>query len=183
MIRKVLFAMMCLLGSISAQAQNSPEAKARVAEIRKAYAEAKKNVATADQLVKAGKPANRTEVNSSYTLGEGAGKVTTQYYFSCEEDTNLGRYFYEPYFIVNNYHTPGYKYYQEFLYDKEGNLMFYYEKNDGRETRLYFDKNGESEEGVVYEINTSSRTMEPPFAHRVGGELRNAFHFLMNREF
>ena len=68
-------------------------------------------------------------------------------------------------------------------FDKEGNLMFYYEKNDGRETRLYFDKNGESEEGVVYEINTSSRTMEPPFAHRVGGELRNAFHFLMNREF
>ena len=56
MIRKVLFAMMCLLGSISAQAQNSPEAKARVAEIRKAYAEAKKNVATADQLAKAGNP-------------------------------------------------------------------------------------------------------------------------------
>ena len=173
-----------LVLTLGAQAQSSPEAKARVTQIRQAYTQARKNVEQSEQLKKAGKPANMTVVNSSYTLGEGAGTVTTTYYFTQEEDTNLGRYFYEPYFIVNNYNTPGNKYYQEFLFDKEGSLIFYYEKNEGNETRLYFGKDGESnEDGLVYEINSSSRTMEPPFACRVGYELKNAFHFLMNREF
>ena len=180
----IFLLLVLLMGSMAAQAQQSPEAKARVAQIRKAYTEAKNNVAAADKAAKAGKPTNMTVVNSIYTLGLGAGSVTTTYYFTEEEDTLLGRSFYKPYFIVNNYNTPGNKYYQEFLYDKDDDLIFYYEKNGGQETRLYFGKEGENDdEGLVYEINTSSRTMEPPFAHRVGGELMHAFHLLMNREF
>ena len=184
-MKKTTFVLLVLLiGSMAAHAQQSPAAKARVAEIRKVYAEAKKNVAAAEQLAKAGKPANITDVNSSYALGKEGGKVTTRYYYSCKEDTLLGRYFYEPYFIVNNYNTPGNKYYQEFLYDKDNDLIFYYEKNEGNETRLYFGKEDETDDdGLVYEINTSHRTMEPPFACRVGQELMHAFHLLMNREF
>lgn len=184
-MKQSLFLMLALLmGSIAVQAQSSPEARAQVAQIRKAYTEAKANVAKAEQLAKAGKPSNITEVNSSYALGKAGGKVTTRYYYTCEEDTMLGRYFYEPYFIVNNYDTPGNKYYQEFLYDKENGLLFYYEKNDGMETRLYFGKEGDADDGgLIYEINTGSRTMEPVFAQRVGQELSHAFHLLMNREF
>jgi hypothetical protein len=63
-------------------------------------------------------------------------------------------------------------------------LIFYYEKNEGNETRFYFGKEDEvNDEGLVHEINTSHRVMEPPFACRVGGELMHAFHLLMNREF
>ena len=183
-MRNVIVLLMCMMSVVSMQAQSSPEAKARVAQIRKAYTEAKNKAADADQLSKAGKPANMTVVNSSYTLGNGAGKVTTLYYYSQREDKELERYFYEPYLITNNYNTPGNKYYQEFLFDKDSNLMFYYEKNEGNETRLYFGRDGENnDEGLVYEINTSYRTMEPPFACRVGGELMHAFHLLMNREF
>lgn len=183
-MRKFISLILLLTLSMVMQAQQSPAAKARVAETRKAYAEARKNVETAERLLKEGKPANMTVVNSSYTLGNEAGKVTTNYYYIQEEDTIMGRYCYEPYFIINNYNTPGNKYYQEFLYDKDLGLIFYYEKNEGNETRLYFGKEGEvDDEGLVYEINTSYRTMEPPFAFRVGHELMHAFHLLMNREF
>ena len=52
------------------------------------------------------------------------------------------------------------------------------------ETRLYFGKEGDADDGgLIYEINTGSRTMEPVFAQRVGQELSHAFHLLMNREF
>lgn len=183
-MRKLMTMILLLTLSMGMQAQKTPAAKARVAQIRQTYTEAKKNMAKADQLLKEGKPANMTVVNSSYTLGDGAGKVTTTYYYTQEEDTIMGRYFYEPYFIINNYNTPGNKYYQEFLYDKDSDLIFYYEKNDGNETRFYFGKEGENDdEGLLYEINSSHRVMEPVFAFRVGGELRNAFHLLMNREF
>lgn len=183
-MRKGILTILLIAVAVVAQAQKLPNDKARVAEIRQAYTQARKNVEQSEQLMKAGKPANMTVVNSSYTLGEGMGQVTTTYYFTEEEDENIGRSFYEPYFIVNNYNTPGNKYYQEFLYDKENNLIFYFERNEGNETRFYFAKDGEgNEDGLVHEINTNSRTMEPPFASRVGYELKNAFHFLMNREF
>ena len=182
-MKKMMLAMFCML-CLSAQAQTSPAAKARVAETRKAYAEAKKKIATAEQLQKEGKPSNMTVVNSNYALRNEQGKVTTNYYYTCEEDTLLGRYFYEPFFIVNSYSAPGNIYYQEFLFDKDLGLIFYYEKNNGKETRFYFGKEGEvGDEGLVYEINTHYRVMEPTFACRVGGELMNAFHYLMNREF
>lgn len=183
-MRKTIMMILLLTLAVVAQAQKTPAAKARVAQTRQAYAEARKNVTKAERLHQEGKPANMTIVNSSYTLGDGAGKVTTTYYYTQEEDTLLGRYFYEPYFIVNNYNTPGNKYYQEFLYDKDLGLIFYYEKNEGNETRLYFGKDDEiDDEGLAYEINTNGRMMEPSFAFRVGYELSNAFHLLMNREF
>ena len=133
----------------------------RVAEIRKMYAKAKQDISDAQKLAKEGHPANETVVNSN---------------------------FFNPYFITNSYNVAAHKYYQEFLYDKEGNLAFYYEKNNqsgkDEETRLYFaDENQKAVDGIVYEINTRSRTIEPPFALRIGQELMTAFHNLMNREF
>lgn len=184
MKRTFLFLMTLLCICQVAGAQQTPAEKERVAQIRKIYNQAKQEVAKADQLGKQGKPANRTVVNSSYKLGTSPGLNVVNYYYNTAEDEFLGRYFYRPYFITNNFDTPGNKYYQEFLFDSEENLIFYYEKNEGQETRLYFDPDGDSDDGgLVYEINTSSRTMEPPFAIRVAGELMHAFHLLMNREF
>ena len=184
-MKQTLFFLITFFGvCLTAGAQQTSDAKERVAQIRKIYTQAKQEVAKADQLAKQGKGANRTVVNSSYKLGKSPGSNVVTYYFKDVEDEHLGRYFYHPYFITNNFNTPGNKYYQEFLFDSEENLIFYYEKNEGQETRLYFDNDGESDDGgLIYEINTSSRTMEPPFAIRVAGELMHAFHLLMNREF
>ena len=174
----LLFLSLCL--SLAAMAQSNDP---RVAEIRKMYTEAKKNIEASEKKEKQGQPSNITRAVSNYRLGHGAGKVTTTYYFNEKDDEELERYFFQPYFIVNNFNTPGNKYYQEFLFDEEGDLAFYYEKNEGNETRFYFSKNVDGDEGLVHEINSSSRTIEPPFALRIAHELGNAFHLLMNREF
>lgn len=184
-MKKTFLFLMILLGfSLTAGAQKTLSNSERVEQIRKIYNQAMKEVAKANQLGKQGKPANRTVVNSSYKLGTSPGLNVVTYYYDCVDDKDLERYIYRPYFITNNFDTPGNKYYQEFLFDNEENLIFYYEKNEGEETRLYFGTDDDGDEGgLVYEINTSSRTMEPPFAKRVGGELMHAFHLLMNREF
>ena len=91
--------------AVVAQAQQTSVGKARVSAIRQAYAEAKKKVANSDELAKQGKPSNRLVANSSYTLGKEAGQVTTTDYFTEEEDTLLGRFFYEPYLSGNNTST------------------------------------------------------------------------------
>ena len=124
-----------------------------------------------------------TRAVSTYTLPGGTvGKVTTTYYFKTKENKDVERYFFHPYFIVNTYDV-GYKYYQEFLFDDDEQLAFYYEKNAGDETRFYFSEDGDDDGGIIHEINSSSRTIQPPFAHRIAMELLSAFNLLMNREF
>ena len=168
----------------TAGAQQTSSNSERVAQIRKIYNQATQEVAKADKLAKQGKASNRTIVNSSYKLGTSPGSNVVSYYYNDIDDENLERYIYRPYFITNNFDTPGNKYYQEFLFDSEENLIFYYEKNEGQETRLYFSPDSDNDDGgLVYEINTSSRTIEPVFAKRVAMELMHAFHLLMNREF
>jgi hypothetical protein len=189
MMNRIIFVLASAFFALTVGAQSTPVTKARVAEIRKLYTQAKQDIANAQKKAKEGAPANETVVNSNYMLpGNGPGKCATHYYYTLKEDENLGRFFFTPYFITNSYNVAAHKYYQEFLYDKEGNLVFYYEKNNqsgkDEETRFYFAQDGlDTEEGLVYEINTGSRQMEPPFVYRLGSELLNAFHFLMNREF
>lgn len=172
----------CLLMAMTAGAQSNSE---RVEEIRKMYATAKRNIAAAEKNAKAGKPSNMTVARSNYKLTETtAGKVITTYYFEDKELEELDRTMFLPYFIVNNNDVESNRFYQEFLFDSEGELAFYYEKNGGEETRFYFAKNDDdTAEGIVYEINSGSRTIEPPFALRIAQELMHAFNLLMNREF
>ena len=190
MMNRIIVVLVCAFFCVTAGAQTSPAAKTRVAEIRKMYAQAKQDIAESQKKAKEGTPANETVVNSNYLLpGTGPGKCVTHYYYTLQEDENLGRFFFTPYFITNSYHVAAHQYYQEFLFDKNGDLVFYYEKNNqsgkDEETRFYFgsEAQGGGDEGLVHEINSSSRTIEPVFAFRIGNELTNAFHNLMNREF
>ena len=191
MVKRTFMLMAALCCLLTAGAQSSPAAKARVAEIRKMYTQAKEDITNGQKMAKEGIPANETVVNSDYMLpGSGPAKCVTHYYFKLQYDEDISRYYFTPYFITNSYNVAAHKYYQEFLYDKAGDLVFYYEKNNqsgkDEETRLYFgsEAQGAGDEGLVHEINSSgSRTMEPTFATRVGYELTNAFNNLMNREF
>ena len=175
-MRKISLLLLLFVFAGTLQAQN-----AQVAKIRKMYAQAKETMA---QKKKAELPPDETVVTSNYmAAGAGPVKDVTRYYYSGDYDEDLGREAYEVYFMVRKYNVGAVDYYQEFLFDEEGDLAFYYEKNEGNETRFYFSKNGDGDEGLVHEINSSSRTIEPPFALRIAHELGNAFHLLMNREF
>lgn len=57
-MKKLMTMILLLTLSVGVQAQKTPEAKARVAQIRQTYAESKKKMATAEQLMKEGRPAN-----------------------------------------------------------------------------------------------------------------------------
>ena len=188
-MRKTLLAVCALLLAFaSASAQTSAPAKARVAEIKKIYANAKASIARADSMKTDGLPRNDLVVTGDYMVA-GAGPCTdvTHSYFAGDYDEDLERQFYQPYFITHSYNVAANKFYQEFLFDEEGNLVFYYEKDgsEDNETRFYFgsEEEGADDDGLVHEITKGSRTIDPVFAVRYGYELTNAFNFLMNREF
>ena len=177
-MKRIILLTLSLCCMLAASAQSSPQGKARVAEIRKMYAQAKKDMELPST--------NKTVVTSNIRLEGTPRKETVTYYHKVQpEEDGPMTYIFVPYLITNNFDVPGNKYYQEFLLDNVGNLVFYYEKNEGRETRLYFgtEEQGAGDEGLVYEINTDSRTMEPVFVYRMANELIHAFNLLLNREF
>ncbi len=177
-MKRIILLALSLCCMLAASAQSSPEAKARVAEIRKIYAQAKKDMELPST--------NKTVVTSNSRYEGVPRKETVTYYHKIQpvEDGPVESIFI-PYLITNNFDIPGNKFYQEFLLDEEGTLVFYYEKNEGHETRLYFgtEEQGADDEGLVHEINTNGRTMDPPFACRLANELLHAFNLLLNREF
>ena len=185
------FIIICALlaAAVGASAQTSAAAKKRVAEIREMYAVAQADIARADTMKMEDRlPRNDMVVTSDYMVA-GAGPCTevTHYYFTGDYDENLDRDYFVPYFIMHKHEVASNTFYQEFLYDENGDLVFYYEKDisENNETRFYFgsQEQGANDEGLVHEIIKNSRTIEPPFAVRYSYELLNAFNNLMNREF
>lgn len=166
----VLMIVMCLCAVGSVQAQN-----AQVAQIRKLYAEAKERMANKK---KADLPQDETVVTSNY-MAPGAGPIkdVTHYFYSGEFDENLGNVYYTPYFITRSYNAGAVNYYEEFLFDK-GSLVFYFSKSGNNETRYYFGAGG-----FFHEVVKGEKYMDEVFASRLSGDLVEAFHRLMNREY
>ena len=172
MKRLALILIACLTTVLGAQAQNSQT----VADIRKKYAQAKERM---EARKKAELPPDETVVTSNY-MAAGAGPINdvTHYYYSGDFDEDLGREDYEVYFMVRKYNVGAIDYYQEFLYDDEGKLIFYYEKSGANETRYYWGADGLAKEDIKGE-----RLLDEVMASRLSYELKNAFNLLMNREF
>lgn len=167
----VLSMVLCLCALGSVQAQN-----AQVANIRKMYAEAKQRMA---DKKKAEVPPDETVVTSNY-MAPGAGPIkdVTHYYYSGEFDENLGNVYYTPYFMTRSYNVGVRNYYEEFLYDKEGSLVFYFCKSQNDETRYYWGAGG-----FFHEDIKGQKQMDEVFAARLANDLKEAFHRLMNREY
>ena len=129
------FALCCLFG---AQAQNSPEVKARIAEIRKMYADVKE---TQEFLKQAELPPNETVITNDY-MAPGAGPIvdTYHYYYSGDFSEEAGDVLYVPFFITRKYNVGARDYYEEILFDDDGSLAFFYEKTYLGECRIYFSK-------------------------------------------
>jgi len=180
--RKVLLLTLFIFSCITLQAQSSPQAKARVAEIRKMYADAK------DLVEKNGKgntPRSDTEIVSQYVVpGTGPTKEVIHYYYELQTDEDLGVPFYQSYLITRKYNVAAREFYQEFLYDKKSHELvfaFLQEKlpnGSANETRYYW---GES--GMVHEAVKGERLMDEVFTLRKGRELVDALNMLMNQDY
>jgi hypothetical protein len=180
--RKVLLLTLLVFSCMTLQAQSSPQAKARVAEIRKMYADAK------DLVEKNGKgntPRSDTEIVSQYVVpGTGPTKEVIHYYYELQTDEDLGVPFYQSYLITRKYNVAAREFYQEFLYDKKSHELvfaFLQEKlpnGSANETRYYW---GES--GMVHEAVKGERLMDEVFTLRKGRELVDALNMLMNQDY
>ena len=180
--RKVLLLTFLVFSCMTLQAQSSPQAKARVAEIRKMYADAK------DLVEKNGKgntPRSDTEIVSQYVVpGTGPTKEVIHYYYELQTDEDLGVPFYQSYLITRKYNVAAREFYQEFLYDKKSHELvfaFLQEKlpnGSANETRYYW---GES--GMVHETVKGERLMDEVFTLRKGRELVDALNMLMNQDY
>lgn len=180
--RKVLLLTLLVFSCMTIQAQSTPQAKARVAEIRKMYAAAKDMV---EKNGKEGTPRSDTEIVGQYVVpGTGPTKEVIHYYYELQTDGELGVPFYQSYLITRKYNVAAREFYQEFLYDKERHELvfaFLQEKlPDGsvNETRYYW---GES--GMVHETVKGERLMDEVFTMRKGRELVDALNMLMNQDY
>lgn len=138
-----LLACMCVL--LVAHAQNSPAAKACVAEVRKMYQEAKEMMAESD---KHEEMQNDMVVTiSSMEAAIGRQVTTYHYYFLNDYEEKLSTYVSRPYFVTRSFNVAPRKYYEEYMYDfATATLRFAFmqwEDISGKvvEERYYFDKN------------------------------------------
>jgi hypothetical protein len=180
--RKVLLLTLLVFSCMTLHAQSSPQAKARVAEIRKMYADAKDLV---EKNRKGNTPRSDTEIVSQYVVpGTGPTKEVIHYYYELQTDEDLGVPFYQSYLITRKYNVAAREFYQEFLYDKKSHELvfaFLQEKlpnGSANETRYYW---GES--GMVHEAVKGERLMDEVFTLRKGRELVDALNMLMNQDY
>ena len=175
-MKNILFTVALLLAAMTVQAQKTPEMKKDVADIRKMYAEAKQEMEGLDKMEREGLPPNKTIFSSNYNEGgTGPTKEVITYYHRLEFDEESEMAFQRPFFITRKFNVAAREHYQEFLYDKEGNLKFFYEKNPDGETRYYYCRDD------VYDIVKGSMSMDCGFAGRLSSELINAFDIIRNR--
>lgn len=179
-IRHVLLLVLLLLSS-SLYAQTSASAKARVAEIRKMYAEIKDY---RQSLKTAELPPNEMVITNDY-MAAGAGPIheVYSYYYSGDFDENLDVQVYKVHFITRKYNVGARQFYEELLYNGDGTLAFYYEKGDDGEVRYYFDKGTKIHEIVKGKDSRKEYGTDLLLLHRYAAELSNAFSLLMNRSY
>ena len=156
---------------------------AELTAIRAAYSEAKQLVELNSQAQEQDVPRSDMEVVSHYVIpGCGPTEEVIRYYFTVDEDPEEGICIYKPYLITRSYNVAARKFYQEFLFDQEASLLFFYQSNDAMdgttdETRYYYGKHG------VHQSIKGAASMDEVFAARLADDLKTAFHHLLNRDY
>ena len=181
MLMKMFFVLItCLVGALGMQAQTTPEAKARVNEIRQLYKDAWGAVAYYDTLAMDGLPSSRMVVESDYMVsGAGPRHDTVTYYLSGDFDEEKGYEYFETYFITRKYNISDLEYYEEYLFDSKRNPCFvYWRCSDGLEARFYWDEKGK----LIHTITKGEEVPEAEFYLRYANKLKDAFNTLINEE-
>ena len=175
-MKKILFTIALIVSAMTVQAQTTPEARKDVADIRRLYAEAKKEMEGYDRMESEGQPPNKTVFSSNYNeAGTGPTKEVITYYFRVAYDEEAGMPFHRPFFITRKFNVAAREFYQEFLYDHGGDLKFFFEKGPEGETRYYFCRDD------VYDVVKGAMSMDCGFASRLSMELTSAFNIIRNR--
>ena len=194
-MKKIAIAALLLLFAVGAQAQNNVQNKAQnqaqkdeeLAKIRKLYANTKTMLEKGDPENPPEMPLNITTVNSHY-IAPGAGEIKEEinYYYHNGHDEDTGEPYYFLYFISRKYVRTISTYYEEFLYDDDLNLVFYFcqkvtdtgKETVKEETRYYWGK-----DGLITEIIKGGREMDDVFTQRLAYDLKEGFNRLLNREY
>lgn len=151
MKRKLLFALMLLLGfSLSALAQNKdPKVEERIQLARTKYTEGKDLIANNAEK---DKPSNYTTVVRKQnwpTTGQRVEK-TEFYYKEIVNEEDLYATGYALCMVCNTYNVAAREYYEEYVYDNNGQPLFFYARYDEAnagyaaktELRQYYDAEG-----------------------------------------
>lgn len=184
-VKRSLLLAVALTLSCTALAQTSPKAKARVAEIRKLYAETKERMAYNDQE---DYPAVSGMETTYYYMAPGAGPIKhyVKYYVETEETDHEGGLRFTPYFFSDSYNSGARRIYEEYMLDdKTGTLLFAYAyeengDNTKNEGRYYYYKDGtlaHKEEHVNTEWGTF---ISDKYVKTRAANLKKAFHHTMN---
>ena len=167
---------------LTAAAQNSPQAKASVAKIREMYSSAKNAIARIPQKEEDGRPRDDMVISTNY-MAAGAGPINdvTHYYFEGDFDEELSFDLYKPYFVSRKFNVGAMEYYQEYLFDDNFQLVFFYEKLNSEpacEVRYYYEKNA-----LVHKIVQGEQTTDEMFALRLANDLIEVFNKMQNRNY
>ena len=181
MIRQ-FFMIASMVITLTATAQTSPQAKASVAKIREMYADAKKAIESIPLKVEDGRPRDDMVISSNY-MAAGAGPINdvTHYYFSGDFDEELSCEVYKTYFVSRKFNVGALQYYQEFMFDDDCQLAFFYERLDSGpacEVRYYYEKNA-----LVHQVVKGEQTTDDMHALRLANDLIEVFNRMQNRNY
>ena len=177
---KCFLTTVCLLIALGAQAQTGA-AKKTVDEIREQYASAKQRIEYNNSMEEA---RNQMTVNLSHMVpGTGHQEKVVTFYFTTYFDEGVGEYISKPYFITATYNVAARKYYDEYLVDNKGDVIFAYLSGDsfdasiGREEGRFYWKAGRLVHKQVKGIDVAHESV----ALEQGKNMVQAFTLLMQQ--
>ena len=176
------FFFLLLTSVLTAGAQTTADARNRVAEIKKMYA----GVAESQKYRKETElPPNEMVIRNDY-MAAGAGPTHEEYhyFYSGDFDEDFGADLYKVSFITLKHNVGSLDYYEEFLFDDDGTLAFFFQKQAGNETRYYFAK-GKLVHSIVKGEESHWRELDASLLmlQRYASDTVSAFSLLMNRNY
>lgn len=179
---RILAMTVCILTVMGVQAQTTPVAKARVAEIRQMYAKAKAKIEQNEQSERLSIPREDMLITNYCNMpGTGPKREEIHYYFLNQADGEEMIVYFQPYFITRKYNVAAREFYEEYLYDHEKRqLVFAFLRGidiDGKpwEARYYWGENG-----LVHELGKVSEAPANDVVAK-SRDMVDAFGFLMNQ--
>ena len=180
-MKRLSIIILSLLASSAIMTYAQEVTDAEILAIRTAYRDAKQLVELNSHAQEQSVPRNDMEVVSHYVIpGCGPTEEVIHYYFTLEENSETDYYVNRPYLITRSYNVAARKFYEEFLFDKDETLLFFFQTNDALdggtdETRYYYGKNG------IHQSIKGHAEIDETFAARLADDLKTAFNHLINR--
>ena len=176
---KKFLTIFCLFACALAVQAQPASVKAQVAQIRKQYAEAKERISQPyeDEHLRN----CMTVTSKSMEPAIGGQTVTYKFYFVKEYNEKYGFYGSNLYLITRGYNVAPRKYYEEYLFDKEGNLIFAYLNGDDPDTGAKTDQRYylNADEKIVWkELKNTKEALPATDLVHEAQKYRNAFLIL-----